>query len=1701
MSILADAPAAATTATEKQVKETGTAKSEGASEEEKSADDEKNTSEQSDEESAPETETTEKKEETTEATTEDKEDATTEATTKAKEETTEATETSDKDQTTGAEDDSDKKDKTSETSEEETDKEKTTEAKDETAPSELTYTNDDVVITVSEVAEGAIPEDAELKVVPILKDDADTKTQYAEVEEKIQEKAAETETEIKGFLAYDITFVDEEGNEIEPNSEVKVSIEYKQAAIPAELSEEDAKNTEVSVMHLEEDADGNVSQVVDMGEAGKVDTLETTDAKQVEKVEVKTESFSYYTIVWQGRFGGDSVEVHYVDTNGESLDDKVDGGSSYEYGTDNNNAVTLAGSKYQADIVGYTYRYATVSTSFSSAPDSVQIDRLRLTYDDWEYKIQYRFNKNYGGTSWQDFDDDQDVYMVYEPDSSGGGSTGGGSSATGNLAHRKYVELNPDGTYDLTLNVTGAVGTEANPAEVDIVFVLDLSGSMEGSNLTAAKNAVKTLTDALIAKSSTVDSRWKLVTFSNSASIRTSNWVSASYVNSMVSSYTNNSCSGGTNYEAALTRAGSAINSSNREDATKIVVFLTDGQPTYHGTNSQGGGNYTTVADYNGALNGAAQITCDQFYAIGMDLPDDVGKDSYGRRHNDSVSAMSGEALLNDVATKVNGASTCVVRNVDNNNDLSDVFDDIAGTITTYTASNVTITDTLTAEVDQVENTNLEVKVTDANGNNVTSAEQSAGNISASYNSETKELRLDFDDNYQLKQDYTYSVTITIQPNENAQNVYINNGYTYPDIGQEDTGDTSAGKGGIFSNVEDAAKVIWTTNGTEIEGSYNRPVVQLSEENTPAKPPETQKELSRQKYVKDNGDGTYDLTLNVSGQVGSVTEKAKVDVVLLVDVSSSMLYNYYTGNKQDYEDNNSRIRKTKESVKILTDTLKNKSETIDSQWKVVTFGKTASIQTNSWVSADDAYNTVNGISIRTGVGTNYSDGFAKVTTALTDSRADAEKIVIFLTDGEPTFYGPNGAGPGSCTTQAILDGAEEAASQISCNQFYAVGIGLGNVDIYEYSTRWNDYVDTGDNTTGTQILTDIANSVTSTGVTNPVFNTADEGVDLTDIFDNIAASITSFLCSDVTITDTLSKYAEIADENAKLEIVVKRDAGMETETSVGTGGIGTIKDGAGLTLPETDENKSAVLEATYDKENKQIKLDFPEDYKLEADMTYYVTVQIAPTIDAYEYYASQSSYPDIGDEGTDAPNNTTSSLQPGFFSNEKAEVTYTYNGEDESVEYPDPVIQVSTMTTEDAPFISVKKTFTGLTKEQVDDLKAKDSDENPNNDFIITIESEDGKKYDDLKLSDGTSSEDGLSYTWILPNYSTGTYTVTEQNAELDGYVLNTTGMGDNIIVSETDWTFTPTVTSVDISSEVDFSTEGQSILMIALREEGNYLIWTKDTLSSSQQEAIKSTINGFQNSENSILKEFFTASVNKIYFYSGDKLENGISYGGSKVQCVEGKLIFEHPRQWKNVLAGSYIMSGSKDNDISVVNTYTPNLVNIDFQKYGTTYTTSQLTAKFRLEKLITTSDGSQITGEVDGNSVKKLVTSETNDFGGLAPGVYRLTEIEAPAEYTLLSEPIYFKVQQGAVTLVSISNDNEIQDVDNVQDMYQLIIPQNEQGGYIIQIKNNSIYELPSAGGPGIYWYTLSGALLMAGAALIVYRQKRKREVLLRK
>ena len=157
-----------------------------------------------------------------------------------------------------------------ETSVEETVIESETELESETetevVAQQLDYEDDQVKVHVTAKEEGIIPENASLKVVPLVKqeitdDMTDEQKQeveainkkYDEAEQKLFEKADNEAFDIAGFLAYDIGFVDVDGNEVEPNGDVKVTMEYKKAQAPEGI--EVTEDTELTVMHLEEDKD------------------------------------------------------------------------------------------------------------------------------------------------------------------------------------------------------------------------------------------------------------------------------------------------------------------------------------------------------------------------------------------------------------------------------------------------------------------------------------------------------------------------------------------------------------------------------------------------------------------------------------------------------------------------------------------------------------------------------------------------------------------------------------------------------------------------------------------------------------------------------------------------------------------------------------------------------------------------------------------------------------------------------------------------------------------------------------------------------------------------------------------------------------------------------------------------------------------------------------------------------------------------------------------------------------------------------------------------------------------------------------------------------------------------------------------------------------------------------------------------------
>lgn len=307
---------------------------------------------------------------------------------------------------------------------------------------EQTYSDDQVEIKVT-AADGVLPEDAQLQVTPVVKTDiTDTMSEeekqtaeavnakYDATEQKLNEKATDEAYDITGFLAYDISFFDKDGNKIEPNGDVNVSMNYKEAAIPetaqkAIEEKSDDATTNVTIMHLEENAQGEVEKVVDMvADENEKANVEVTDTQGVQKAEFVSDSFSVFILTWNQTYGyttaDSSILIKRVDTNGVEIGDDVtssysDGDLPY-YGSGTGTFTkTVADLVRDKTITGYTFSKATLNSVNENA---VQISHVRCNMTKkshifGEPTITYTWQYSTDGTTWTNLQDTDQIYFVY----------------------------------------------------------------------------------------------------------------------------------------------------------------------------------------------------------------------------------------------------------------------------------------------------------------------------------------------------------------------------------------------------------------------------------------------------------------------------------------------------------------------------------------------------------------------------------------------------------------------------------------------------------------------------------------------------------------------------------------------------------------------------------------------------------------------------------------------------------------------------------------------------------------------------------------------------------------------------------------------------------------------------------------------------------------------------------------------------------------------------------------------------------------------------------------------------------------------------------------------------------------------------------------------------------------------------------------
>ena len=461
-----------------------------------------------------------------------------------------------------------------------------------------------------------------------------------------------------------------------------------------------------------------------------------------------------------------------------------------------------------------------------------------------------------------------------------------GHATSGNISHTKYVKKYDDNTYDLTLDVSAGIGSKTAPAMLDVVFVLDVSASMNKSTMTdidgkpnstfkVAQNTIDKISSSLNGNEK-LDVRYALVTFNGLNSDYGSNtpyddaksydWDNKSTLMNRVNDA---EVKGGTNYQAGLLNANSLINSA-RDGARTAVIFISDGNAGYYydsegmtdGTNAPEYGVYAKVGEknadtyyYDPIAMAKAQIEihkmkANYFCAVGIgsdsykydklellikdkEFPKEgitIKKDyEYGKWYKEET-FLQDYSIPESLITKYAAAK--------DSNSINTLLNQIDLDMTSISAKDVTVCDTLSEYAKFTQGAVPHITITDnlksegEEGYIIEEADNSVniqGNkIIANIDPENKTLMMDFPYDYELPSNYKFSVTVRIEPTEKA----IQLGEAeYNSTGEVGTGETSVDQLGFRSNADidghSAAKVILYYGSEKKTEYYNHPVIQV----------------------------------------------------------------------------------------------------------------------------------------------------------------------------------------------------------------------------------------------------------------------------------------------------------------------------------------------------------------------------------------------------------------------------------------------------------------------------------------------------------------------------------------------------------------------------------------------------------------------------------------------------------------------------------------------------------------------------------------------------------------------------------------------------------------------------------------------------------------------------------------------------------
>ena len=229
----------------------------------------------------------------------------------------------------------------------------------------------------AEAPAGVLPNGTQMtvKAVENNTEDAELTDQYNKLAAKITEQLQSQGKNLDGFLAYNVSFTDADGNPVEPSDKVTYSFTYKEASSP-ELTDPAASTVTAAMIRTnKETSELELTEL--KAEEDKL-TVETNESRQLTKAAFQSAATAAYTFVWSSAPAADDNEnTENKEENGEVNNEEVNTDTNTENTEENGEETNTENNVENSEE----------EQNPEEAPDQEQTKMIRIIADEVNLRV------------------------------------------------------------------------------------------------------------------------------------------------------------------------------------------------------------------------------------------------------------------------------------------------------------------------------------------------------------------------------------------------------------------------------------------------------------------------------------------------------------------------------------------------------------------------------------------------------------------------------------------------------------------------------------------------------------------------------------------------------------------------------------------------------------------------------------------------------------------------------------------------------------------------------------------------------------------------------------------------------------------------------------------------------------------------------------------------------------------------------------------------------------------------------------------------------------------------------------------------------------------------------------------------------------------------------------------------------------------